>query len=148
MQIADMVRDEVGNDVDRSYVTPTNDHRSYHVSSEKIALEARVRAASTRSRTRCAAWSPPSGTARCPNSLTDPRISTSSACRAQSEIELAHVALAKNHQLSFRARTDLGPARIGVQKPESAEPTRSRDRNLITWDSDYGLPGCRFAAPE
>lgn len=33
--IADMVRDEVGRDVD-IVVTPTDDHRSYHVSSEKI----------------------------------------------------------------------------------------------------------------
>jgi len=33
--IADMVRDEVGQDVD-IVVTPTDDHRSYHVSSEKI----------------------------------------------------------------------------------------------------------------
>jgi len=33
--IADMVRDEVGQNVD-IVVTPTDDHRSYHVSSEKI----------------------------------------------------------------------------------------------------------------
>jgi nucleoside-diphosphate-sugar epimerase len=33
--IADMVRDEVGSNVD-IVVTPTDDHRSYHVSSEKI----------------------------------------------------------------------------------------------------------------
>jgi nucleoside-diphosphate-sugar epimerase len=33
--IADMVRDEVGKNVD-IVVTPTDDHRSYHVSSEKI----------------------------------------------------------------------------------------------------------------
>jgi nucleoside-diphosphate-sugar epimerase len=33
--IADMVRDEVGEKVD-IVVTPTDDHRSYHVSSEKI----------------------------------------------------------------------------------------------------------------
>lgn len=33
--IADMVRDEVGRNVD-IVVTPTDDHRSYHVSSEKI----------------------------------------------------------------------------------------------------------------
>ena len=34
-EIADMVRDKVGQDVDIA-VTPTDDHRSYHVSSEKI----------------------------------------------------------------------------------------------------------------
>ena len=34
-EIADMVRDEVGKNVD-IVVTPTDDHRSYHVSSEKI----------------------------------------------------------------------------------------------------------------
>jgi nucleoside-diphosphate-sugar epimerase len=36
--IADMVRDEVGQKVD-IVVTPTDDHRSYHVSSEKIRRE-------------------------------------------------------------------------------------------------------------
>jgi nucleoside-diphosphate-sugar epimerase len=34
-EIADMVRDEVGKNVD-IIVTPSNDNRSYHVSSEKI----------------------------------------------------------------------------------------------------------------
>jgi nucleoside-diphosphate-sugar epimerase len=37
-EIADMVRARVGNDVD-VIVTPTNDHRSYHVSSKKIRQE-------------------------------------------------------------------------------------------------------------
>src|SRR5579863_9353133 len=37
-QIAEMVRDEVGSNVD-IVVTPTDDHRSYHVSSEKIHRE-------------------------------------------------------------------------------------------------------------
>jgi nucleoside-diphosphate-sugar epimerase len=37
-EIADMVRAEVGPQVD-IVVTPTNDHRSYHVSSERIARE-------------------------------------------------------------------------------------------------------------
>jgi len=34
-EIADMVRDKVGPEVEIA-VTPTDDHRSYHVSSEKI----------------------------------------------------------------------------------------------------------------
>jgi nucleoside-diphosphate-sugar epimerase len=37
-EIADMVRAKVGNDVD-VIVTPTDDHRSYHVSSKKIRQE-------------------------------------------------------------------------------------------------------------
>jgi len=37
-EIADMVRTKVGNDVD-IVVTPTDDHRSYHVSSKKIRQE-------------------------------------------------------------------------------------------------------------
>jgi nucleoside-diphosphate-sugar epimerase len=37
-EIADMVRTKVGNDVD-IVVTPTDDHRSYHVSSKKIQRE-------------------------------------------------------------------------------------------------------------
>jgi nucleoside-diphosphate-sugar epimerase len=37
-EIADMVRAKVGNDVD-IVVTPTDDHRSYHVSSQKIRRE-------------------------------------------------------------------------------------------------------------
>jgi nucleoside-diphosphate-sugar epimerase len=37
-EIADMVRDRVGDDV-QIVVTPTDDHRSYHVSSEKIRRE-------------------------------------------------------------------------------------------------------------
>lgn len=37
-EIAEMVRDQVGNNV-KIIVTPTNDHRSYHVSSEKIRQE-------------------------------------------------------------------------------------------------------------
>ena len=37
-EIADMVRAKVGNDVD-IVVTPTDDHRSYHVSSKKIRQE-------------------------------------------------------------------------------------------------------------
>lgn len=37
-EIADMVRDEVGKNVD-IVVTPSDDHRSYHVSSEKIKKE-------------------------------------------------------------------------------------------------------------
>jgi nucleoside-diphosphate-sugar epimerase len=37
-EIADMVRDKVGENVDIA-VTPTDDHRSYHVSSEKIRRE-------------------------------------------------------------------------------------------------------------
>jgi len=38
MEIADMVRDAVGNDVEIA-VTPTDDNRSYHVSSEKMRRE-------------------------------------------------------------------------------------------------------------
>ncbi len=45
--IADMVRDEVGRDVD-IVVTPTDDHRSYHVSSEKIRRDIGFAAARTR----------------------------------------------------------------------------------------------------
>ena len=37
-EIADMVRTKVGNDID-IVVTPTDDHRSYHVSSKKIRQE-------------------------------------------------------------------------------------------------------------
>ena len=37
-EIADMVRAKVGNDVD-IFITPTDDHRSYHVSSKKIRQE-------------------------------------------------------------------------------------------------------------
>jgi nucleoside-diphosphate-sugar epimerase len=36
--IADMVRERIGNNVE-IVVTPTDDHRSYHVSSEKIRRE-------------------------------------------------------------------------------------------------------------
>ena len=48
--IADMVRDEVGPKVD-IVVTPTDDHRSYHVSSEKIRRDIGFVAA--RQRERC-----------------------------------------------------------------------------------------------
>src|SRR5262249_8489666 len=42
-EIADMVRDRVGDKVE-IVVTPTDDHRSYHVSSEKIRRELGFRA--------------------------------------------------------------------------------------------------------
>ena len=38
IEIAEMVRDTIGNDVEVA-VTPTDDHRSYHISSEKINKE-------------------------------------------------------------------------------------------------------------
>ena len=46
-----MVRDEVGRNVE-IVVTPTDDHRSYHVSSEKIRRELGFAAAAHASRTR------------------------------------------------------------------------------------------------
>ena len=73
MQIAEMVkRDGRPRRRDRK-VEPTDDLRSYHVSSEKISRELGFDADATRSRRPCATWSRPSRAAGCPNSLDDPR---------------------------------------------------------------------------